>query len=62
MAKAGTGDVLAGLAAGFLAQTKDLLRSAEAASTINKRLGDLQKKKRGYSFIASDLLEINQLK
>lgn len=58
MAKAGTGDVLAGLCAGFLAQTNDLFKSAEAASTLNKKIGDLLlKKKGGYSFIASDMVE-----
>ena len=38
--------------------TSDLMRSAEAASFINKRIGDLLlKKKRGYSFIAGDVVE-----
>ncbi len=63
MAKAGTGDVLAGLCAGFLAQTHDRFKSAEAASTINKQIGDSLSKKRGYSFIASDMLgEIKKFK
>lgn len=58
MTKAGTGDILAGLAVGFLAKTKDLFKSAVAASYINGFVGDLQlKKKKGYSFIASDILE-----
>ncbi len=58
MAKAGTGDVLAGLAAGFLAKTKDLFKSAVAAAYINGYVGDLLlKKKKGFSFIASDVLE-----
>lgn len=58
MAKGGTGDVLAGLCAGFLAQSGDLFKSAETASTINKKIGDvLLKKKQGYSFIASDMVE-----
>jgi len=57
MAKAGTGDILAGLAAGFLAKTKDLFKSAIAASYINGYVGDLLlRKKKGYSFIASDIL------
>ncbi len=38
--------------------TNDLMRSAEAASFINKRIGGLLlKKKRGYSFIAGDMVE-----
>lgn len=58
MAKAGTGDVLAGLCVGFLAKTKDLFKSAIAASYVNGFIGDLLLKKRGgYSFIASDILE-----
>ncbi len=58
MTKAGTGDILAGLTVGFLAKTKDLFKSAVAASYINGYVGDLLlKKKRGYTFIASDILE-----
>ncbi|MDP3734494.1 MAG: NAD(P)H-hydrate dehydratase [Nanoarchaeota archaeon] len=57
MTKAGTGDVLAGLTAGFLAKTRDLYKSAAAASFINGFVGDLLlKKKKGYSFIASDIV------
>jgi len=63
MTKAGTGDVMAGLVVGFLAKTKDLFKSAVAGAYINGYLGDqLLKKKKGYSFIASDLLEdLNKL-
>lgn len=58
MTKAGTGDVLAGLAAGFLAQSKNLFKSASAAAYINGKIGDiLLKKKKGYSFIASDMVD-----
>lgn len=58
MTKAGTGDVLAGLTVGFLAKTGDLFKSAVAASYINGYVGDLLlKKKKGYTFIASDLIE-----
>ena len=58
MTKAGTGDVLAGLVIGFLANTKELFKSAVAASYINGYVGDqLLKKKKGYSFIASDIIE-----
>ncbi len=57
MTKAGTGDILAGLTVGFLAKTGDLFKSAVAGSYINGYIGDqLLRKKRGYSFIASDLL------
>jgi len=58
MTKAGTGDVLAGLCVGFLAKTKDMFKSAVAAAYINGHVGDqLLKKKKGYSFIASDIVE-----
>ncbi len=58
MTKSGTGDVLAGLAVGFLAKSQDLFKSAVAAAYINGLVGDnLLKKKKGYSFIASDILE-----
>lgn len=47
LAKAGTGDVLAGLCAGLLAQSKDVFSSAVAASQLSKKIGDfLLKKKR----------------
>ena len=58
MTKGGTGDILAGLAVGFLAKSKDLFKSAVAASFINGFVGDLLlKKKKGYTFLASDVLE-----
>ncbi len=58
MTKAGTGDVLAGICIGFLSKTKDLFKSAVAASYVNGWLGDqLLKRKKGYTFIASDILE-----
>ncbi len=58
MTKAGTGDVLAGLVVGFLAKTKDPFKSALAASYVNGWVGDqLLKRKKGYTFIASDILE-----
>lgn len=57
MAKAGTGDVLAGLCAGFLGQSKDLLQSAVNASYFNKKIGDiLLKKKKGFTYLASDMV------
>ncbi len=64
MTKAGTGDVLAGLVVGFLAKTKDQFKSAVAASYVNGWLGDqLLRKKKGYTFIASDILgDLHKLK
>jgi len=58
MTKGGTGDVLAGLCAGFLAQSKDLLQSAINASYFNKKIGDiLLKKKKGFTYLASDMVD-----
>lgn len=58
MSKAGTGDVLAGLTAGFLAQNKNLLQSAVNAAYFNGLIGDiLLKKKKGFSYLASDMVE-----
>ena len=57
MTKVGTGDVLAGLVVGFLAKTRELYKSAVAASFINGFVGDLLlKRKKGYCFIASDII------
>ena len=56
MSVAGTGDVLAGLTAGFLAQTKNLFDSACSAAFINGIIGDYLLKKKGYGFIASDFI------
>src|SRR3989344_1689919 len=58
MTKGGTGDVLAGLAAGFLAQSKDLLQSAVNAAYYNGLIGDiLLKRKKGFTYLASDMVE-----
>ena len=57
MTKGGTGDVLAGLCAGFLAQSRDLLQSAINASYFNKKIGDiLLRKKKGFTYLASDMV------
>ena len=58
MTKGGTGDVLAGLCAGFLAQSKNLLQSAINAAYFNGLIGDiLLKKKKGFTYLASDMVE-----
>lgn len=57
MTVGGTGDVLAGLTAGILAQEKDLFKAAAAAAYVNGKAGDLLLRKYGYGFTASDLLE-----
>jgi NAD(P)H-hydrate epimerase len=56
--KAGTGDVLAGLCAGYLAQGLSLWSAAKKATeTGNTIAGLLTKKKKGYYFLASDILQ-----
>jgi NAD(P)H-hydrate epimerase len=57
MSVGGTGDVLAGMCAGLLAQTKDLFKSACIAAHVNGRIGDELFKKKGYGFIASEMLD-----
>lgn len=57
MTVGGTGDVLAGLCAGLLAQEKDLFKAAAAAAYVNGKAGDLLMRKYGYGFTASDLVE-----
>ena len=58
MTKAGTGDVLAGLCIGFLGQGLSLLQSAINAAYYNGLAGDiLLKKKKGFSYLASDLVK-----
>ncbi len=56
MSVAGTGDVLAGLTAGLLAQTNNLFDSACSAAFINGVIGDYFLKEKGYGFIASDFI------
>jgi NAD(P)H-hydrate epimerase len=64
MTKGGTGDVLAGLCAGFLSQSKDLLQSAINAAYFNGLIGNiLLKKKKGFTYLASDMVdEIKRLR
>jgi len=57
MTKGGTGDVLAGIAAGYLAQGIPLFESACNAAFINGEVGDLLHKKKGYGFLASDIID-----
>lgn len=57
MTVGGTGDVLTGLCAGFLAQSKDRFNSACAAAFINGMAGDIVEEELGNGLIASDLLK-----
>lgn len=57
MTVGGTGDVLAGLCAGFLAQGNNFIDSACAAAYLNGVVGEKLLKKSGYGFIASDFID-----
>ena len=52
----GTGDVLAGLCAGFLSKSDDLFNCACAAAFTNGAIGDILNKLMGYHFLASDMI------
>lgn len=56
LAKGGTGDVLAGLAVGFLAKNGPMMAGA-AADWLVKRAGEELEKKRGEMFNADDVAE-----
>lgn len=58
MTHGGTGDVLAGLVAGFIAQKLPLFDAACLAAYVNGKAGDLLFERYGYCFIASDILGV----
>ncbi|RLE55179.1 MAG: bifunctional ADP-dependent NAD(P)H-hydrate dehydratase/NAD(P)H-hydrate epimerase [Candidatus Methanomethylicota archaeon] len=57
MTVGGTGDVLAGLTAAFLAWNTTPMRAATAAAFINGLAGDLAVNEKGYHILASDVIE-----
>ncbi len=57
MTVGGTGDVLAGLCAGLVAQGNNLFESACAAAYLNGYAGDLLYRELGYGFTATDLAD-----
>ena len=56
MAKGGTGDVLAGLCASFLAQKQNTFKAACIAAYLNGAVGDYLLRHYGRTFIASDIV------
>lgn len=57
MAVGGTGDCLAGLVGGLMAQRHDTFEAACLGAYINGRAGDMAKEKYGYHFMASDMIK-----
>ena len=57
MTVGGTGDVLAGITAGLLAQGVSQFQAAQVAAYVNGKAGDECFQEKKYYFVASDLLE-----
>lgn len=57
LATMGTGDVLSGIIAGFVARRNDMLAAATAGAYLHARIGDLLYKEKGYHIIAQDVVE-----
>jgi NAD(P)H-hydrate epimerase len=57
MTVGGTGDVLSGVTAGFIAQGPSLMEAAAAASFVNGKAGDLVYQEKGYHLLPEDLVE-----
>jgi len=54
----GTGDVLAGITAGLIAQGQELFEAASNAAFLSGKIGDYLLKKKGIGFTASDMVEL----
>jgi hydroxyethylthiazole kinase-like uncharacterized protein yjeF len=57
MTKGGTGDILAGICAGYLALTGELFESANQAAHINGKLGEYLYKSKGYGYTSYDMVQ-----
>ncbi len=57
MTVGGTGDILAGICAGLVAQTQDLFESAKDAAYICGKLGEYMYKQKGYGYTAYDMVQ-----
>jgi len=58
MTVGGTGDVLSGIVAAFMAQGVDPFEAAVAGAFINGAAGDFVQRERGYHMVPSDLLNL----
>ena len=56
MTKGGTGDFLAGVVAGLIAQGVPLFKAAQMGAWANGRAGEIMFKKMGYGYLASDMV------
>jgi len=56
MTVGGTGDVLSGIVAAFMAQGADAFEAATAGAFVNGAAGDFVFKEKGYHMVASDLI------
>ena len=57
MSAANCGDVLSGLIVSFLSESRDLFKASVAGTFVAGRAGNLSFAKKGFSFVAYDLLE-----
>lgn len=58
MTVGGTGDILGGIIASFIAQGNTLYQSSRAATHLLGRIGDLLKKDHGYNYDPEDILSV----
>ncbi|MBM3292378.1 NAD(P)H-hydrate dehydratase [Candidatus Bathyarchaeota archaeon] len=58
MTVGGTGDVLSGIVAGYLAQKAEPIEAAAAGAFINGAAGDIIKKEKGYHILPEDLIKV----
>lgn len=57
MTHGGTGDVLAGIIAGLIAQGNDRFTSCRIATFVNGKIGELLYRRMGFGYLASDMVK-----
>ncbi|UCB60565.1 MAG: hydroxyethylthiazole kinase, partial [Candidatus Bathyarchaeota archaeon] len=57
MTVGGTGDVLAGIIGGFMAQRTDIFEAATAGAFISGAAGDFVEREKGHHIMPTDLLD-----